>query len=229
MIFRCITVGNLTSRTFPEQVAQFNDLVMAAHARLAEGRLLTAIDTASTQVTAAAVNGAINTLLADIIQAAAGMRSRHRTLQDVVLRVLMPAWGRDLLVTDLIRSQFGRFEYNQAGITALLRSYGIEPTFYIDSGTGAGQVFGAQGAGVLLTFPTTIHWFIYPEGSFLFVDGGVLELGIVRDSTLNATNDYSIFGETFENVAFVGVESLEVVSTVCPSGVVAQPATGVTC
>ena len=31
--------------------------------------------------------------------------------------------------------------------------------------------------------------------------GRVLELGIVRDSTLNSTNDFQIFGERFRNVA----------------------------
>jgi len=31
-----------------------------------------------------------------------------------------------------------------------------------------------------------------------------LNLGIVRDSTLNSTNDFQIFGETFENVARIG-------------------------
>lgn len=32
----------------------------------------------------------------------------------------------------------------------------------------------------------------------VYIDGGVLDLGIVRDSTLNSTNDYHVFGETFE-------------------------------
>ena len=33
---------------------------------------------------------------------------------------------------------------------------------------------------------------------------GVLELGIVRDSTLNSTNDFQVFGERFRNVARIG-------------------------
>jgi len=43
-------------------------------------------------------------------------------------------------------------------------------------------------------------------------------LGIVRDSTLNATNDAEAFAETFESVAFVGLESIRLRSNVCPSG-----------
>jgi hypothetical protein len=102
----------------------------------------------------------------------------------------------------------------------------VEPTYYIDSASGGGQVFGAQGATSLLAFPSTAIWYLFPEGSFLYLDGGVLELGLVRDSVLNTTNDFQIFGESFENVAFIGVESLAVSSTVCDSGTVALPQTG---
>jgi hypothetical protein len=33
------------------------------------------------------------------------------------------------------------------------------------------------------------------------LDSGVLQLAIIRDSTLNATNEFRIFGESFESVA----------------------------
>jgi hypothetical protein len=45
--------------------------------------------------------------------------------------------------------------------------------------------------------------------------------GLVRDSILNSTNDFEIFGESFENVAFVGVESLAVTSNIADIGVTA--------
>lgn len=40
----------------------------------------------------------------------------------------------------------------------------------------------------------------FQEGTFLYIDGGTLELGIVRDSVLTATDDFQIFGETYEAV-----------------------------
>ena len=162
------------------------------------------------------------------LTAAAGMRNRHRMDPDAVLRVLLPRWVLDLLVSDVYRSQFDRFEMTPAAFVALLRAGNVEPSFYIDGATGAAQVFGAQAAGALLSFPATIVWYLFPEGSFLFLDGGVLELGLVRDSVLNETNDFQIFGESFENVCFVGVESLEITTTVCDSGTVSLPA-AVTC
>ena len=55
----------------------------------------------------------------------------------------------------------------------------------------------------------------------MFLDGGTLDLGVIRDSTLVGTNDYTMFVETFENVALVGVESLQVTSTINVNGVAA--------
>jgi hypothetical protein len=83
--------------------------------------------------------------------------------------------------------------------------------------------FGAQqgSAAKLLEFPDSITWYLFSEGSFLFLDGGTLDLGIIRDSSLVGTNDYKMFIETFENVAFVGVESLKITSSISINGVAA--------
>lgn len=230
MVYHCVQFGNLNSRAWPEQIAQFNDLVMAAHARVAETALLDGIASYSTAVTSAQVYGATNSLLYTILRAAAGMRSRHRMDPNARLRVVMPAWAADLLVADLVNSTFERFEYSVAGVEQLLESIArVSISFYLDSPTGEGQIFGAQGSGAILDFPDTVVWYIFPEGSFLFLDGGTLELGIVRDSTLNNTNDYRIFGESFEQVAFVGPEALEVSSEVCPSGETGPTPTALTC
>jgi hypothetical protein len=80
---------------------------------------------------------------------------------------------------------------------------------------------GAQGAGGAVEFPDTVTWYLFAEGTFLFLDGGTLDLGIIRDSTLVGTNDYKMFVETFEGVAKVGVESLKVVSTIAINGAAA--------
>jgi hypothetical protein len=45
-----------------------------------------------------------------------------------------------------------------------------------------------------------------------------LDLGVVRDSTLDATNDDELFFETFESVTFRGLEAYQVQSTIQPSG-----------
>lgn len=225
IIYHCIQFGNLGARTFPERTAQWNNLVLAAHARTAESLLLTGIDTASTAVTASNAMGlgVSAQLINQVLTAAAAMRNRHRMDPEAVLRLMLPYWAIDMIVSDVIRGQFQRFDTDQARVMALFREFNVEPSFYIDGANGASQVFGAQDAGALLTFPSTIRWYLFPEGSFLYLDGGVLELGLVRDSVLNATNDFQIFGESFENVAFVGVESLAVTTTVDDRGAVSAP------
>jgi hypothetical protein len=231
ILYHCLQFGNLGARTFPERVTQWNSLVMSAHARLAESALLTGIDTASTQVTAANAQGlgVSAELFSQIRAAAAGMRSRHRMATNAVLRLMLPWWAVYEIISDTYRGAFERWDVDAAKVISLLRDIDVEPTFYIDGAAGKGQVFGAQTAAGLVPFPTTINWFLFPEGSFLYLDGGTLELGLVRDSVLNKTNDFQIFGETFENVAFVGVESLSVVSTVSDCGVVVAAKTGITC
>jgi hypothetical protein len=55
-------------------------------------------------------------------------------------------------------------------------------------------------------------------GTFQFLDGRRLDLGVVRDSTLDATNDYETFLELFEGIAFRGNECPQVQSTIMPNG-----------
>ena len=57
--------------------------------------------------------------------------------------------------------------------------------YYLDGQFAAGTdqtPDAAQTAAALDAFPDTIQWAMYPQGAFLGIDMGVLELGIVRDS-----------------------------------------------
>ena len=229
MIYRCLQFGNLNARTFPELVTQWTELSMAYHARVADSALLDAIGAGSTAVTQAQIYGATSSIIDAILYAAAGLRSRHRMDPNSRFDVLFPDWVKGLLAADMVNTQFGRFDVKPGDVQGLLAAYGIDITWYLDQETGSSQIFGAQAAGALLDFPNTVRWYIYPKGSWLFLDGGTLDLGLVRDSALNATNDFQIFMETFEAAAFVGVESLKVTSTVCQNGTVAAPASAFSC
>src|SRR5688572_28301648 len=90
-------------------------------------------------------------------------------------------------------------------IEGWFRSRNVSPWFYLDSPTtGTSQIFGAQAAANLLGFPANVQWVLYPEGNFIFLDGGELDLGVVRDSGLNETNDFQTFFESFEGLAAPG-------------------------
>jgi hypothetical protein len=213
--------GNLLSRAYPELIARHNELGLIQHAREAEGNLMAKIGSASTAVTSTSVIGMGRDFLVQLGRAAAAYRARHRLDADAPLRAIIPAWVKDAMAADLTLAAPGDSTLNAyAEIDAYIASRGIIATYALDTAAGASP-FGAQGSGAMVEFPDTFVWYIFAEGSFLFLDGGTLDLGVIRDSTLVGTNDYKMFVETFENVALVGVESLQVTSTINVNGVAA--------
>ncbi len=213
--------GNLLSRAYPELIARHNELGLIQHAREAEGNLLAKIGAASTAVTSTSVIGMGRDFLVQLGRAAAAYRSRHRLDADAPLRAIIPAWVKDAMAADLTIAMPGDSTLNAyAEIDAYIASRGIITTYALDSSSGA-SYFSAQSGGAMNEFPDTFVWYLFSEGSFLFLDGGTLDLGVIRDSTLVGTNDYKMFVETFENVALVGVESLQVTSTINVNGVAA--------
>lgn len=217
----CLTFGNLGARAYPELVERHTQLAMVQQARFAETRLLTRIGALSTQVTAGSELGAARDIFVQIEQAAAAYRSRYRLDPNAPLRVIFPEWFKNALRADLTKQlpgdgRDGTFNLGEAEINTWFATRNINVSWHLDGETG--QIFGAQADGALLKFPSNVIWYLFSEGTFLFLDGGTLDLGLVRDSTLNGTNDYKVFVETFEGVAKVGVESLRVTSALAIKG-----------
>jgi hypothetical protein len=231
-IAHCREYGNFNARAWPEGIAHENNLTMAAHSRVADARLLDRIKSLSINVTTPDVYSSTWDLVYAMTRAAAGIRYRLRlSAGQVSLRALMPAWVPEMLIADIAGTQFDRFKTRQ-DVVNILRSTGVEPAFYLDTpSTGTTQGFADEAAGALDDFPDVVQWALYIEGTFLHLDSGVLELGVVRDSTLNSTNDYQVFGETFENVARIGPtqSALWFTSTVCPSGEFPALTTALSC
>lgn len=209
--------GNLATRAYPELIARHNELGLIQHAREAEQYLISKIDSASTAITSTNLIGFGRDFLVQLGRAAAAYRSRHRMEADAPLRAIVPSWVRDAMAADLALSMPGDNMLNAyAEIDGYVAARGVNLTVSLDT-----TVFGAQGAAAMLEFPDTFVWQLFAEGSFLFLDGGTLDLGVIRDSTLVGTNDYKMFVETFEGIAFVGVESLSITSTISVNGAAA--------
>jgi hypothetical protein len=205
--------GNLMSRAYPELVARHNSLSLVEHARLAEQTLLTKIGTASTAITSAYKLGTSRDFLLAAGKAAAAYRARHRMLPSEVLRAIVPIWVRDAIREDIARGLPGdQINVADALIDSFFSARNIAVTWHLDG------TFASQSAGAIVDFPSTIVWYLFAEGTFLFLDGGTLDIGIVRDSTLVGTNDYKMFLETFEGVAKVGVESIKITTTTQVNG-----------
>ncbi len=210
--------GNLMTRAYPELVARHNELALIQHAREAEQYLVGKISDASTAVTSSSLIGVARDFLVQVGRAATAYRSRHRLDPAQQLKVIAPSWIKDAMRADLVLSMPGDSTLNvaDAEIDGYLAARGVSITFSLDL-----DVFGAQSGGAMLEFPDTFTWYMFAEGTFLFLDGGTLDLGIIRDSTLVGTNDYKMFVETFEGIAKVGVESIKVTSTIAVNGVAA--------
>lgn len=226
-----LVFGNLATRAYPEMVARHNDLALIAHSRVAEQQLLTQIGALSTAVTGRTQRlSAASEVLLQVDQAAESYVNRHRT-GETPLKSYFPRWFKALLRADVAMEMPGdgleRYTLADAVVDKWFSDRNINITWTMDG--EAGQDYsaitdGATPAGIA-PFPTSVIWYLFAEGTFAFMDGGTLDLGLVRDSVLNETNDYEMFTETFENVVKFGNESLRVRSYLKPSGVGASAAT----
>lgn len=224
-----VKFGEFSNRFHPEAVAAYLQTAAAVHARLAEATTRANIAAASIACTAdEALLGTVRDLLATIDRASAAIRYRNRTAVGAPLRLIMPQWLFDQVRADVARElpgdsggQSERLAVADAEIMRWFDVRGINVTGSLDSPTGAAvfQGFGTQSPNQPLNaWPAKARLSLFPEGSFLFLDGGELNLGFIRDSVLAKTNDLLFFAENFQQVAFVGVESLEITAQLAPTG-----------
>jgi hypothetical protein len=206
------------TRAYPELIARHNELALVQHAREAEQYVIGKIDAGSTAVTSGTLIGFGRDFLVTVRKAAVAYRSRHRIAQSTQLKAIVPDWVYDAMAADLALAMpgDGTLSVGRSEIEGYLSQLNVSLVASPDM-----TVYGAQGEAALLEFPDSFDWYLFAEGTFLFLDGGSLDLGIIRDSSLVGTNDYKMFVETFEGVAKVGIESLRIRQAVNVNGVAA--------
>lgn len=223
-IYRRMRFGNFEARAFPEAVDATLTNLLSAHASLGETEGIDDLIAAmNTDITEAAVLGASRDLLEAWNRAAVTMRHNERMDPNARLRLVAPYWVVGMFQADILRQQASGelqafTEPTEAWIRSILNTYNLNVTFTMDAPTGGAEPGLLADNTNLPNWTATVIWQMFPEGSVVFLDGGILDLGIVRDSTLNNTNDYEIFAETFEGVAYKGPVGISVTSTVCPNG-----------
>lgn len=210
--------GNLMTRAYPELISRHNELALVQHAREAEQYVVAKIAAAGTAVSSGTLLGFGRDFLVTVRKAAVAYRSRHRIAQSTQLSAIVPDWVYDAMAADLAVAMpgDGTLSVGRSEIEGYLAQLNVSLVASPDM-----TVFGPQGTGGLLEFPDSFVWHLFSEGTFLFLDGGTLDLGIIRDSSLVGTNDYKMFIETFEGVAKVGIESLAITQAVNVNGVAA--------
>jgi len=215
----CLTFDNLAARANPENVARNNELALIFHARATELATLAKIKAGGTAVTAKNYNvGAAREFFAQVDGISSAYRYKYRLGARDPLRVVAPLWFRDMLRADIAQQMPGdgleSLSVSQSMIDGWFRERNINVTWSLDSIASAPvTTTGAFGA--------TVEWDLFAEGTWLYLDGGTLDIGVIRDSTLVGSNDYKTFTEEFTAVALIGDESLHVTSTVVAAGAAA--------
>lgn len=229
--------SNVTSRFDPETVQANQHAALVWHDRFAENNLLAKLQAASKVMTSDKVLGATRDVLVTLDRAQSYYRSVHRLGDNISLRAILPFWVRHMLRADLTRAMSMTptegLAITDEQIDSFLRSRGLNPVWHLDgkdSDTAAvtgppaipaipAQQYTLAAIGdEVPKHPTTIDMLLHAEGHFTFLDGGTLDLGIVRDSALIDRNRYRQFTETWEGVAARGVEALRLLASVAPTG-----------
>lgn len=215
----CLTAGNLTDSAYPEATRNHLALLMSAHFHAINLRYLTRMESLSTSPITVTGTGSILADLPDKVAVAANdIRARFGMCDDDVLEVIIPRWARDAMRGDhLRRTGFWESPLTNAEIDALFRVRRTRIQWVADWQTrGAGQLGQAT---PLNGWPSTVDFMIYPAGTFLRGSGMTLDLGIVRDSVLNAENDHTAaWSEECHLIMKFGHESRRYRVPVCVAG-----------
>lgn len=220
--------SNVTSRFDPETVQANTQAALIWHDRFAENHLLSTLRSASKNITSAKVLGAVRDLLTTLDKVQSYYRSVHRLSNQVMLRAIMPAWVVHMIRADITRAMnltpAEGLAISGEQIDALLRTRNIAPVWHLDgpdttvAGVAAQQYALVAADAAVPDWPAQVEILLHAEGHFTFLDGGTLDLGIVRDSDLIDRNRYRQFTESWEGVAARGPEALRIAATVKPTG-----------
>lgn len=192
----CLTVGNLTEDAYPELIANHTRLVMASHfhkinrARINEVRALSTLFTVTNGV---AADGALANVLGALELQAMDYRAKYSMCQDAILEVVGPRWLRGVLRSDL-RRQNGRgtdaLAYTDAQLMSLFDAINVRIQWVGDYQERTAGFLGVPGT-LPVTWPSTVEFMMYAPGTVVLGQGMRLDLGIIRDSVLNQTNDHT--------------------------------------
>jgi hypothetical protein len=215
-ITRSMKVGNFAARWEAERVESWLSLLLAEQASLAEETVISTITAASLAVSHGQVLGAARDIPAAVGQTVVQARSRGRMSPRETFTMVAPVWLREMMRLDLSRMApgDGLLAVSDAQIDELFTVRGVRPVWSLDY-----QRFDAtQGVGPVIGYPSVVDVLLFPVGGWLFLDGGTLDLGAVRDAALVGTNDALLFAEDFENVVHVAGPSYKLSIDACADG-----------
>lgn len=194
--------GNFADRFYPERTAAFMKLGMVAYARHNDALRLTDIKTNCTKFTdTPAKFGAYRDLKRQFLGQTEELEDLVRDFE-VPIVCLMPEYVPAMLAADILSQQPGDDAYGQTEERMRAEMEGWDPNVRFvwlkDSIRGRLSTSPSGQSPRSAGFDADVEWALYPEGAFAFADGGQLDLGILRDTTVSATNKFQTFYESWE-------------------------------
>lgn len=219
----CLTVGNLMDDAYPELIANHMKLLMAFHAHkmnLARIQELVAASIAVSGTTGLGDAGesVTNNVLGALELQARDYREKFAMCDDAVLEVILPRWILDMMRSD-IRRRTGveLLSVADSYIEGLFDALDIRVQFVGDWQVRTAGFPGFTGG--VLAWPTTVQALMFAPGTFVLGNGLTLDLGVIRDSVLNQTNDFTAaWMEECWLIAKLGHESRLLTINVCANG-----------
>ncbi len=217
----CLTAGNLADNAWPESTRNMIKLLMAAHYHASNARYISQMSTLST--TSFAATGSSAGVAAPILGSAElqawDYRTKYGMCTDDVLEYVLPAWSIGAVRSDLAR-RMGVSDFmavTDAQLAAWFDTRNIRVQFVQDYQVRAAGQPGVTGG--ITAWPGTVQGMLYAAGTVARGNGMTLDLGIVRDSTLNAENDFTaLWMEECHLIAKFGHEIRTITTTICADG-----------
>lgn len=222
-VYWSIRWGNLKYRVFPELVEAFmEDLAVAFESRKEE-RHLDYIHANSTQVSGTGAYGASRSILERWTKLASAYRKRNGMARNATVDVFSPDWVVDLVKADMANDGdegLGYLSIPDSEVDKAVRARGLNPVWFNDSASSrvGDRWAGAQNAGAANDWPANFTSYLFAPGTFVRLDGGSLDVGLVRDSALNRTNDLELFFEEWIGTVKLGIESIADTFSVTANG-----------
>jgi hypothetical protein len=203
----CLCTDVLMSRANPEFIKHFTDLVMVAQARYKEQWAMTEMTKVATKAGAITgdVLGVARDMLVKIRVAASNFRWENRLSPTQDLRVYLPSWLRDAMAADLCIQMPGddTLSVSYAVVEGYIGDLNVSPVWYIDDnvtlGPSADDSFDTD-----MGFAADFTWWLTVPGVMVHLDGGSLDLGVVRTKQDIQNNRFCEFAETFDGIAYMG-------------------------
>ncbi len=149
-------------------------------------------------------------------------RIKYRMCEGSILEAVFPTWIKAEIRADLVKRTGveNMMSVSDAQIAQWFTDRGVRVQFVADWQVGTTGLLGQSTPAT--SWPTSVQFLLYAAGTWLRGNGLRLDLGIIRDSTLNATNDYTAsWMEECYLTAMIGHESRLVTVPICPNGATA--------